>query len=142
MIDAFNSEKESNNVEKLFNFHIDIHFNRLMSEYEVLWNVNVLFDENKHRFFKQIVLFINYRKSKRQLLFKKIVKFIVKILIFNAFDHVENSRFNFDACMYNVQLCLKNLLFFMHDDDDTYDDNSDRSFELLKSMFHVQLSIR
>ena len=36
LIDAFNNEKENNDVKKLFNFHINIHFNQIMSEYEIL----------------------------------------------------------------------------------------------------------
>ena len=67
LIDAFNNEKENNDVKNLFNFHIDIHFNRIMFKYKIFQNVNFLFDENKHRFFKQIVLSINYRKLEKQL---------------------------------------------------------------------------
>jgi hypothetical protein len=51
----------------------------------------VLFDEDKHRFFKQAVLIINNRKSERQLLFKNAVRFIVKTLISETFVDVESD---------------------------------------------------
>jgi hypothetical protein len=51
----------------------------------------VLFDENKHRFFKQAVLIINNRKSKRQLFFKNAVRFIVKAFINETFVDVESN---------------------------------------------------
>jgi hypothetical protein len=58
-----------NHLSFLSNYHIKIHFQRTMKEYNVLWNINVLFDEDKHRFFKQIVLIINNKKSKKQFFF-------------------------------------------------------------------------
>ncbi len=51
----------------------------------------MLFDEDKHRFFKQAVLIINNRKSERQLLFKNAVRFIVKTLISETFVDVESD---------------------------------------------------
>ena len=39
-------------ADKLLNFHIGMHSETVMQEYDVLWNVNVLFGEDKHRFFK------------------------------------------------------------------------------------------
>ena len=60
---------KKNEIEKHFNtlsnFHIAVHFVIMMKEYDVLWNNNVLFEKNKHQFFKQIILSINYRKSER-----------------------------------------------------------------------------
>ncbi len=55
-----------NHLNSLSNYHIKIHFQKTMKKYDVLWNINVLFDENKHRFFKQTVLIINNKKSKKQ----------------------------------------------------------------------------
>ena len=47
---------KKNKIEKhfniLLNFHIAVHFVIMMKKYDVLWNNNVLFEENKHRFFK------------------------------------------------------------------------------------------
>ena len=40
-------------ADKLPNFHIGMHFERVMQEYGVLWNVNVLFGEDKHRFLRK-----------------------------------------------------------------------------------------
>jgi hypothetical protein len=51
----------------------------------------VLFDEDKHRFFKQVVLIINNKKSKRQLLLKNAVRFIVKAFISETFIDVESD---------------------------------------------------
>jgi hypothetical protein len=91
----FISKAEKNEIKNhlnfLSNYHIEIHFQKTMKEYDVLWNINVLFDEDKHRFFKQIVLIINNKKSKRQLFFKNAVRFIVKTLISETFVDVESD---------------------------------------------------
>jgi hypothetical protein len=91
----FISKTEKNEVKNHLNFfsnyHIKIHFQKKMKEYDVLWNINVLFDEDKHRFFKQIVLIINNKKSKKQLFFKNVVRFIVKTFINETFVDVESN---------------------------------------------------
>ncbi len=91
----FISKAEKNEIKNhlsfFSNYHIKIHFQRTMKKYDVLWNINVLFDENKHRFFKQVVLIINNRKSERQLLFKNAVRFIVKTFISETFVDVESN---------------------------------------------------
>ena len=51
----------------------------------------MLFDEDKHRFFKQAVLTTNNRKSERQLLLKNAVRFIIKVLISETFVDVESK---------------------------------------------------
>jgi hypothetical protein len=51
----------------------------------------VLFDEDKHRFFKQAVLIINNKKSERQFFFKNAVRFIVKTFISETFVDVESN---------------------------------------------------
>jgi hypothetical protein len=54
-------------------------------------NINVLFDEDKHKFFKQAVLITNNRRSKRQFLFKNVVRFIIKIVINKIFIHIQSQ---------------------------------------------------
>ncbi len=92
-IRLFNAKKNEikNHLSILSNFYIKLHFERMMKEYDVLWNINVLFDENKHKFFKQIILIINNRKSKRQLLFKNVVRFIIKVVINKIFIHTQSE---------------------------------------------------
>jgi hypothetical protein len=110
----FISKAKKNEVKNHLNFfsnyHIKIHFQRTMKEYDVLWNINVLFDENKHRFFKQIVLIINNRKSKKQLFFKNVVRFIVKTFINETFVDVElNINSQFLRLQKKCSNVLKNL---------------------------------
>ena len=47
-------------IRTLPNFHIAVHFERLMEEYGVIWNSNVLFGEDKHCFFEKTVLCTNH----------------------------------------------------------------------------------
>ncbi len=110
----FISKAKKNEVKNHLNFfsnyHIKIHFQRTMKEYDVLWNINVLFDENKHRFFKQLVLIINNRKSKKQLFFKNVVRFIVKTFINETFVDVElNINSQFLRLQKKCSNVLKNL---------------------------------
>jgi hypothetical protein len=96
-----------NHLSFFSNYHIKIHFQRTMKEYDVLWNINVLFDEDKHRFFKQVVLIINNKKSKRQFLFKNAVRFIVKTLISETFVDVES---NISSQLLRLQKECSNVL--------------------------------
>jgi hypothetical protein len=96
-----------NHLNSLSNYHIKIHFQRTMKEYDVLWNINVLFDEDKHRFFKQIVLIINNKKSKRQFFFKNVVRFIVKTFINETFVDVE---LNINSQLLRLQKKCLNIL--------------------------------
>jgi hypothetical protein len=89
----FNAKKNEirNHLSIFSNFHIKLHFEKMMKKYDVLWNINVLFDEDKHRFFEYIVWITNNRKSKRQLLFKNVVRFIIKIVINKIFIHTQSE---------------------------------------------------
>lgn len=81
------------NVEKLLNFHIDLHFQRIMQKYDVVWNVNVLFDENKHKFFKNAVIFSNHRKFVKQILFKNIFLQTIRFLLKKFFFYIDLKIF-------------------------------------------------
>lgn len=90
---AVNSNDEANqptievekDTDKLLNFHIGIHFERINNEIGVVWNGNVLWGENKHRFFKQAVLAKNHQKPERQLLTKECLLSTVKALMNESF---------------------------------------------------------
>jgi hypothetical protein len=73
----------------LSNFYIEMHFESIMHEYDVLWNVNVLFDENKHRFFKKTILSFNHRKSIKQILLKDQLMHIIKCLLNDSFLQID-----------------------------------------------------
>ena len=74
-------------LSTLPNFHIGIYFQRLMEKYGVVWNTNVLFGEDKHRFFKKIVLCTNHQKPERQLLVKEAISHTIKAALEGAFAH-------------------------------------------------------
>ncbi len=76
---------QNDEAEKLPNFHIGMHFESIMHEYGVLWNVNVLFGEDKHRFFKKAVLSSNHRKPVRQVLLKDQLMHTIKCLLNGSF---------------------------------------------------------
>ena len=76
-------------ASKLPNFHIGLHFERMMEEYGVVWNANVFFGEEKHKFFKQAVLSTNHCKPERQLLVKDAVRSTIKALMGGAFQHTD-----------------------------------------------------
>ncbi len=126
--------------QKLFNFHIDLHFDRIVSKYNVFWNVNVFFKKNKHRFYKQIVLFINHRKSKKQLFFKETMRFIIKILMYEVFLHINfNMTSQFLRLRKQCSSFFESLLFLMNRD---VENKNYTNIFLLKSITHTQLSVR
>lgn len=63
----------------------------MMKKYDVLWNSNVLFEKNKHRFFKQTILFINNRKFEKQFLLKNVMRFIIKVVLSETFSFAHSD---------------------------------------------------
>ena len=103
----------------------------------------MLFDENKHRFFKRIVLSINHRKVEKQLFFKKAIKFTIKTFIFDVFDNTHTSiTAQFRRLHILCSELFRRLLFSMTENDKNNDENNNQSFDLLKSVFHVRIAIR
>jgi hypothetical protein len=83
------ARKELSQVGHLPNFHIGVHFEKVMQEYAVLWNVNVLFGEDKHRFYKNAVLSTNHRRPERQLLLRDAVRSTIKSVMKGVFLHTD-----------------------------------------------------
>jgi hypothetical protein len=112
----------------------------MMLEYEVLWNVNVLFDENKHRFFKKTVLSINHRKSLRQVLLKEVIIFTLKWLLNEFFLHnVMKISHQMIRLRQQCSFLLKSLVFHDESHDDSFDDNCRI---LLQSQTHINSVVR
>lgn len=57
------------NDTKRSNVHAGVHFERIIDEYDFFSNCNVLIDENKHRYFKKIVYYINHFNIEKTMLF-------------------------------------------------------------------------
>lgn len=87
--DVSQANTNQTQAQKLPNFHIGMHFERIMQEYALLWNANVLFGEDKHRFFKKAVLTTNNRKPARQVLLKEVILQTVKNLLNGSFSHTD-----------------------------------------------------
>ena len=86
----------------------------------------MLFNENKHRFFKQTVLSINYKKFEKQLFFKKTIEFTIKIFIFDTFHYTNISiTVQFRRLHILCSRLFQRLLFSMIDDDENNDENND-----------------
>ena len=128
-------------ADKLPNFHIGMHFERVMQEYGVLWNVNVLFGEDKHRFFKQAVLSTNHRKQERQLLVKAAILFTVVALLNGSFRHTDPEiTLQMIRLKRNCPALLENLLF--HGDRSQTDDQESTNNCLLESHSYLKPAVR
>lgn len=128
------------------NFHIGVHFERLLKEYAVLWNTNVLFREDKHWFFKKTVFSTNHRKPERQLLLKETINFTIKAALNGAFLHT-NRKITLQ--LYCVQKHCPNLFkeYVSYLKADSDNDNDANNIEYTKSavaatVHHVQLAAR
>ena len=128
-------------ANKLPNFHIGMHFERVMQEYGVLWNVNVLFGEDKHRFFKQAVLSTNHRKPERQLLVKAAILFTVVALLNGSFRHTDPEiTLQMIRLKRNCPALLESLLF--HGDRSQTDDQESPNTCLLESPSYLKPAVR
>lgn len=103
-------EKNVDDAVKLFNFYIDLHFERIRLKYATLWNCNVLFDENKHKFFKNAVVSNNHKKSTKQIFFKNVFMQTLWCLLNKSFLHID-SKFSRQIIRFHEQclLLLNNL---------------------------------
>ena len=86
-------KSNENEAEKLSNFHIAVHFQKMMKEYDIVWNENVLFEEDKHKFFKKIVTIINHRDSVMQVMYKNNLINIIKYVLKDFFFHTDLKLF-------------------------------------------------
>ena len=133
------------NVSTLFNFHIGIHFERLMEEYGVIWNTNVLFGEDKHRFFKKTVLCTNHRRPERQLLFKEAINFTIKAVLNDAFLHTDTKitsqlRILQKSCPQLLKEDVSVVGADVDDNTDTIEDISNGS--IAATAHHLQPAVR
>ena len=67
----------------------------------------MLFEKNKHRFFKQTVFYINNHKSEKQFLLKKAVRFTMKTVINETFSSIHSI---ITAQFLRIQHSCSNLL--------------------------------
>lgn len=77
------------NADKLSNFHVGIHFERINNEIAGVWNSNVFWGENKHRKFKTAVFATNHQKPEKQLLMKNAVLATMRALLNGSFFHTD-----------------------------------------------------
>ena len=130
-------------IRTLPNFHIAVHFQRLMEEYSVIWNNNVLFGENKHCFFKKIVLCTNHRKSEQQLLLKEAINHTIKTGLHGAFLHTDSQ---ITLQLYHLE---KHYLHFLKgytvpkaSTDDNKDSVEDKIRTVAATPHHIQPAVR
>jgi hypothetical protein len=83
------AKMELSQAGQLPNFRIGVYFEKIMQEYGVLWNVNVLFSEDRHRFYKNAVLSTNHRRPKRQLLLRNAIRSMIKSIMKGAFHYTD-----------------------------------------------------
>jgi hypothetical protein len=78
-----------------------------MEEFGLLWNVNVLFGEDKHAVFKNNVLATNHRRPERQLLVKDAIRFTIRAILDNAFAKSDTTL---SRLFERLQKCCPTLL--------------------------------
>ena len=83
-----------------------------MNEYDFSAHCNVLIDENKHRFFKLIVYFINHLNVKKTMLLRKNLDQIMQFLLINEFAHFELETTQFIHDIHDNCSSLFNILLF------------------------------
>ena len=69
--------------------HVDIHYESVFVEYDFINHCNVFIEENKHRYFKKIVYYINHFSIEKTMLFRENLRQIVRLLLLNDFAHIE-----------------------------------------------------
>ncbi len=85
-------------------------------------------------------MFINHRKSKKQFLFKKTMRFIIKIMMYEIFLHTNfNMTSQFLRLRKQCSTFFENLLFLINRD---VANKNNTNISLLKSITHTQLFVR
>ena len=102
--------------------------------------MNVLFEEDKHKYFKQAVLLMNHRKSERQLLVKDAVLFTIKALLNGAFLHTDlKISAQFTYLREQCPALLKTIL--SSTERDYTDGQGTQPVSLLATLSHLKLSV-
>ena len=79
------------NDTKRLNVHADIHFDRIIAEYDLLNHCNVLINENKHKYFKKIVYYTNHSNIEKTMLFRKNLRQTIRLLLLDEFAITESK---------------------------------------------------
>ena len=77
------------NDTKRSNVHVDIHFERIIAEYDFFSNYNVLIGENKHRYFKKIVYYINHFNIEKTMLFRENLRQTMRLFLLDGFAYTK-----------------------------------------------------
>ena len=92
---ADNTEERSARVNqyrndtKRLNVHAGIHFERIIAEYDLFSNYNVLIGEDKHRYFKKIVYYTNHSNIEKTMLLRENLRQTVRLFLLNGFAYTE-----------------------------------------------------
>ena len=71
------------------NVHIELHYLQQCLEYGTAWNCNMLIGEDKHRFYKAIVMLTNGRKVKKSLLLKENLQQTMRLILLDALQYAK-----------------------------------------------------
>ena len=71
------------------NVHTGLHYQTIADEYGLALHCSTMIGEDKHRFFKLIVSLISHSNVEKIMLGRENVRFIVRMLLMNAFSNPE-----------------------------------------------------
>lgn len=77
-------------LTRRFNIHQDLHFEDIIYEYATLVNCNIFIEENKHKFFKDIVARTNFINVKETLLIRENVQQTMRFILNKFFENIES----------------------------------------------------
>ena len=77
------------NDTKRSNVHAALHYDFIIVEYGLTSHCNVLIDENKHRYFKKIVYYINHSNFEKTMLLRENTGQTVRLILLDDFAHTE-----------------------------------------------------
>lgn len=93
-----------------FNFHMRLHYDVILTEYDQSSQCNAFIEENKHRYFKKIIMFINFRNVEYNLLNRENVQQIIRFVLNDDYSDTESE---FTAILNDLRKQCSSLFAFV-----------------------------
>ena len=126
------------NDTRRFNVHADVHFDRIIAEYDFFSHCNVLIGENKHRYFKKIVYYTNHSNIEKIMLLRENLRQTMRLFLLNDFA---NAKSETTALIKNIHQRCFSLFFTLLSRSKQMlfeNDDSDSRFSIIENVKHFQ----
>ena len=138
--ERFARASQYRNDRKRSNVHAILHYDMMNEKYDLTSHCNVLIDEDKHRYFKKMMYYINHSNIEKTMLLRENLDQTVRLLLQNDFAQVESEVTQLIKNVYNSCSSLFSTLLSRSKQMQLEDDSKSR-VTIVQDVNHLQFKI-